>query len=463
MNAKKQAENSNYLKNEKRQIPIDPRILKFKFPEVREKLLSNGLRLLIVERPEVPKVYLRIGLACGNKNDPPEKVGLAQLLAATIKKGTTRFDSYRLVDEIERIGGELDAVVNEDFFFVYGEFLNDSAETGIRLLQDILLNPVFQAQEVEKERYRLLADIENENSSPQFLANRRMDKALFGSHPYGYYKNRESLLNIDRNDLVNQHEKFFGPAHSVMVIAGAISEDRAIELGEKYFSEWKPKKSFPLSAEIPEAGNKPLVYLIDRPGSEQSNILLGNLLFPRNHPDYVSMLVMNKILGGGGSGRLFMHLREEKGLTYGAYSTINAYLENGSWLARAEVRTPATAEAIEAFFDEFRKIKQEQVSKEDLQNAIRYLVGFFPLQNETPSSIAALALKQKLFDLPKNYWNSFIESIGQVTQDAVQKMAQKYIREDRMAIVVVGDSTKILKELNIFGEVQQFDVNDIRI
>jgi predicted Zn-dependent peptidase len=175
------------------------------------------------------------------------------------------------------------------------------------------------------------------------------------------------------------------------------------------------------------------------------------------------MAVLNKILGGSGSGRLFLNLREEKGYTYGAYSTLNTYRESGAFLANAEVRTEVTVPALEAFHEEFERIKNEPVEAEELESAKRYLRGIFPLQNETASSIAALALRQKLYDLGENYWNRYIEQVGQVTAGDIQEMAGNYIRQDQMYTVLVGDAEKLGKSLQALGEVTIFDLEDHRL
>ncbi len=446
-----------------KKIPIDSHLIEFRFPEVKKHKLSNGLTLLIIERPELPKIYLRIGLPVGSKYDPPEKAGLSHLLALTIRKGTRENDYYTIMDTIERLGGELDTVVNEDFFFLVGEFLSNYLETGIKLARDILLYPQFPLDQVEKERLKIIADFENEKSSPQFLAQRRMDRALFAPHPYSLHKSIETIRQITREDLINFHNRFFSSKHAYLILSGNINESTAIRLAEKYFSNWKSSSIPDISFQPPLERTERTIFLVNRPGSAQSNILLGNLLFQRNHPDFEAMLVLNKILGGGGSGRLFMYLREKKGYTYGAYSTMQTFREHGAWIANAEVRTEVTADALNAFFSQFEKIKNEPVTEEEIINARRYLIGFFPLQNETPTSIAALALKQYLYDLPEDYWNKFLKTIANVSINDVQKMAQKYIMDDRMAIVIVGDAAKVQHKLGQFGYLELYDKEDKKI
>jgi zinc protease len=443
--------------------PIHPDLIRFTFPRIKEKRLSNGLHVMVVERPQLPKVYIRLGINAGTKSDSPELSGLGQLLALVQKKGTEKYDYPELTEKIEQVGGEIDTLINEDFLVIYGEFLKDHTETGLSLFKQIALNPTFPEEELEKERLKQLADLENEKSSPDFLAHRRIEKALLAPHPYSRFKNADSLQAIDRSHLQEFHGRFFTPDNSVIILAGDISWDEAVILVNKYFADWmhpfEPLEEFVQ----PELTVEPVIHLINRPKSQQANLLLGNLLFPRNHPDYEKMVVLSKILGGGGSGRLFMNLREEKGYTYGAYSTLSAYREAGVFLANAEVRTEVTVPALEAFTEEFNKIKTEPVSGEELENAKRFLRGIFPLQNETPSSIAALSLRQHLYKLGDDYWNRYINRIGEVTVGEVREAANKYIDTDHMTTVVVGDADQLQQPLENLGQVMVYDLEDNRI
>ncbi len=451
------------MKSSKIQPPIDPRLIKFRFPGVKKRTLPNGLTLLVIEQARVPKVYFRVGFDFGSKADPQGKIGLNELLAATLKKGTRQHTYREIVEMIDFMGAELEVMVSEDFFFVFGEFLAEFVENGLELVSEVVRRPVFPEEEVEKERAKAIANLENEKSSPNFLAHRRMNRVMFSPHPYSHYKTTGSLQNVARTDLQTFWRDFFVPAQAYLVLAGDIREQEAIRWAEKYFGDWEPRipPSHQQVAPAPASGRT--VYLINRPASQQSTLLLGNRLFPRNHPDYERMLVMNKILGGSASGRLFMYLREEKGYTYSASSYLYTLKEAGSWQAAAEVRTEMTVRALEGFLEQFHKIRTEAVSAEELENAKRYLVGIFPLQNETPSSIAALSLRQHLYELPEQYWDQYLDLIERVSGEDVMEVTQKYLDLENLAIVVVGDAEKIERELESFGSLQVFDAEDRRI
>ncbi len=443
--------------------PIDTQLIDFKFPKVHEHNLSNGFPLLIIEHHEVPKVYLRLGYDFGSKSDPVNKAGLSQILSSTIKKGTKSQDYYSIIEKIEQIGGELDSIVSEDFFFVHGEFLKEYVEKGLDILSDIVQHPIFPGEHLEKERFKQIADLENEKSSPDFLAQRRMDKALYTPHPYSIHKTLASLQAIMREDLQSFHHSYFTSTPALLVIAGDITQQDAIRLAEKHFGKmaYTPEKN--RKSDTLYSNGQRSIQIVNRPESHQVNILLGNLTFNRSHPDYETMAVMSKILGGGGSGRLFLDLREKKGYTYGAYSSLQAYKEAGAFIANAEVRNEVVPSALDSFFEQLEKIQHEPISQKELQHAKQYLIGIFPLQNETASSIAALALKQKLYNLPENYWDEYLAKIARIGIADIQLVAQKYIRPKEMSIVLVGDANSLADKVAAYGPVLVYDLDDNQV
>jgi zinc protease len=293
--------------------PIDPKMIDFHFPPVALRKLSNGLKLLVVERHDLPKIYFRVGLQYGKKYDRPEQAGLSELLSATLKKGTRLRDYESIVETIDAAGGELETAISEDFFFAFGDFLKEYFQVGLEILSEILRQPSFPEMEFRKEQMKLLANLENEKSSPPYLAHRQMNQLIYRPHPYYLHKTKDSIQAISQSDLAGIHRQYFNPEQMLVVVAGDVDEQEAVDGIEKHFSDWPAAARSEILFEIPRYLNSRQIHLVDRPGSAQVNILLGNPLFPRRHPDYEKMLVMNKILGGGGSGRLFFYIREEKG------------------------------------------------------------------------------------------------------------------------------------------------------
>lgn len=447
----------------KQKPPIDDRLLDFKFPPVKERKLSNGLTLLVIERHEIPSVYFQLGIDFGEKRDPPGMKGVVEMMAQLLKKGTTNRSYDEIVDQVDFVGGALETAFSQDFFYLVGSFLKEYCDVGLELLSDITLNPVFPPEEMAKERANMLANLENEKSSPAFLGHRQLDAALYAPHPYALYKTSDSLLKISRDTLLELHRRYFNPRQSFLIVAGDIAFEEAAAKVERYLSAWEEKP--PAAAAFPNPGesNDRRIYLIDRPGSEQVNILFGNRMFTQDHPDYEKAVVANKILGGGANSRLFMSLREKKGFTYNASGSLDLYKEAGGWVFAAEVRPEVIDKAIEGFYGEFDRMVNEPVSEAELKNARRYLMGSFPLRNETPASIAGLALRQKLYGLPGHFWNNHIVKIGAVTAEDVQGVTRTYLQKEALSIVLVGDAGKIKRKVSKFGNVEILDAEGKRV
>lgn len=450
--------------------PIDDRLVEFKFPHLEKRVLHNGLSLIVfpparrASARNLARVYFQFGFDFGEKHDPAGKEGAVELLSQVLKKGAAARTYDEIVEQVEFVGGSMQVDSTQDFFYLRGSFLSEYYSVGLELLSDIVLNPALHADEVEKERSKLLADIENEKSSPAFLGRRRLKKALYSPHPYALSKTPESVSAISREDIAQLHQKLFDPAKAFLIIAGDISVAEAEEKTIQFFGHWERKPNRASNRlELPERMPERRLYVVNRPDSEQCSILLGLHLFQRQHPDYEKFQVMNKILGGGAGARLFMKLREEKGYTYGAYSHMECYKEAGAWQASADVRTEVVDGALETFFEEMERVKEEPVGEEELKNARRYFVGSFPIRNEAPASIASLEMQKRLLGLPEDYWETYLKKIDRVSGQDISQMARTYLDQSRTAVVVVGDAKKIEKALHNYGKMEIYDLDDKRV
>jgi zinc protease len=454
----------------KKNPPIDDQLIEFQFPSFKKETLRNGLTVLGLESSspvrssKLSKIYFRLAIDFGEKNDPPSREGTIELLARVLKKGTASRSYQEIVEEIDFTGGNLGIDSSPDIFYLSGSFLREYSDVGLELISDVLLNPAFDQSEIEKERKKILANIENEKSSPSFLAHRRFKKVLYSAHPYSRSKTPQSIREINRETVLEIYRKFVSPVNACLIATGDISFDETVVKANKYFGRWhRDEEAKHPAFSLPEVSGKRKVYLVDRPASEQCNILLGTLLFSRKSREFEAFQVMNKILGGGSSGRLFIKLREEKGFTYGAYSAMVCLKETGDWQATADVRNEVTGAAIDTFLEEFAELQTKSVSDEELKNAKRYLIGSFPVKNETPAAIASLELQRQLHDLPEDYWNNYLKMIDRISKNDVNEMAMRYLDIQKMPIVLVGDANKIRKQLGKFAEIEMYNLDDERI
>ncbi|MGH1362376.1 MAG: M16 family metallopeptidase [Calditrichia bacterium] len=442
--------------NRRLQPPIDENMLEFHLPNAAVNTLPNGLTVISFERSDIPKIYYRVGLLAGEKLDPQGLSGSMDMMSTLMKKGTRSRNYQQFVEEIDFTGGSLGASTSKDFFYGYGEFLSEFAETGLELLADMFCNPVFPEKEVALELERAIVNLENEKSSSAYIGRKFMARQLYSPHAYGNFPDAETLAAINPQGLQQLHQANIKPSGSFVVIAGNISEKQAMDLAAKAFSNWQG------TAPIIDLNTEPIyvpdVLFIDRPGSVQSSVSFGVPLFARKDERYSRTLVSNQILGGGSSGRLFLTLREEKGLTYGAYSSLDVYCDTGSWIASAEVRSDSTGEAIDGFLDEFARMRDSRASAAELQSAKRYLAGAFPMRCETPSGMANLFLLQSLYGFSDNYWNRYLDDLETVTVEDVQQTAQEFLTEQRMQIVVVGDAETVIPQLGRFETLRVVDI-----
>jgi zinc protease len=283
-----------------------------------------------------------------------------------------------------------------------------------------------------------------QRAQPNFLASERTAKVMFGDHPYARISpSPESLDAMSRDMFVDFHRSRLVPNNAVMLIVGDIQVDEIVAKIEKMFGAWKREKlaQTDLPALPQLSGRK--AYLVDRPGSAQSNIVIANAGITRTSPDHFPMLVMHTVLGANASSRLFMNLREEKGYTYGAYSSLDARRLAGTFRVSAEVRTPVTGASLREFFLELDRIRTERVPDEELRNAKSYLTGVFPIRIETQDGLIDQLTAVRMYDLPFDYLHTYRDKVNAVTAEEVQRVAQQHVTPDQAAVIVVGDAAEV--------------------
>ncbi|MEL6822906.1 MAG: pitrilysin family protein, partial [Calditrichota bacterium] len=313
--------------------PIDQNMLEFKLPSAVVKRFENGLTLIHFHRSDIPKVYFRLGILGGEKMDFSEAAGSVDLMSGMMKKGTKTRTYNEFAEAVDYTGGSLGASASRDFFYGQGGFLSEFAGDGLGLMADMFRNPVFPEEQLVRDRDRSIADLENEKSSSGYIGRKFMTQQLYSPHPYGLSATAETLSSVTAETLSKLHARTIGPKNAFLVITGDIVFEKAAQLAEDMFGDWEEQQG--ASMDFPKLQYAPDVLLVDRPGSVQSSVSFGVPLFSRTDERYIRTRLCNQILGGGSSGRLFLTLREEKGLTYGAYSSMDVYLEAGGWISSA--------------------------------------------------------------------------------------------------------------------------------
>jgi zinc protease len=440
--------------------PALPPPRSFKLPQVVSYKLANGLTVELVEDHRVPFITASLGIKAGSSLEPTQLLGLAGMTADMLTEGTTGKTSKQIADEVDFIGGALSEASDSDNSLVTGSALSKYSDRLMNILSDVVLHPVFPQDELQLKKTNLVQELTIKRSEPDFLLDERFAKVTFGNHPYSVVApTKETVERITRKDLEDFHSSHYLPNDAYLVVVGDFDGSKMKELIATKFDEWKPGK-MPIVDQpgVPtQHGTK--IYLVDRPGSVQSSMKLGNISIKKTDADYFPMVVANQILGGGGNARLFLNIREQKGFTYGAYSAVGARKQPGAFAAEAEVRTDVTAPALQEFLYELDRLRNLRVSGKELSDAKAYLAGSFQLGLETQSGLTQRLLEEKLYDLPENYLETYIDKLLAVSVDDVRRVARKHIDTDNLIISVVGDASKIKPDLEYFGAVDVYDTS----
>ena len=427
------------------------------FPPFRETVLPNGLRVLVVESHKQPVVSISLSFPAGSSVDPAGKEGLASMVAGLLTKGAGTRTADQISDAIEGAGGSLSAGAGPDFLAINSTVLTPSLPLAFELLGDVAVRPTFPASEVELLRTQSLSGLQVALTQPENIADRAFRRAIYGAHPYSRSELPASLKAITREDLVRFHRTRLRPGGALLVLAGDVTLAEARRLALRAFQGWTgTSAAVPPFPTLPDRPRTELL-LVHRPGSVQSNIVVGNLTYPATDPRTYAATVANQVLGGGAASRLFMTLREEKSWTYGAYSGYVRRKGIGNFSATTEVRTEVTDSALRELMRQLERIGSETVPATELDAAKGSITGSYPLSIESADQVASAVANARLYGLPADYVQTYRVRIGAVTAAQVQAVARATIRPRAAAIIVVGDGAKIYDRIKDIAPVTIVD------
>lgn len=442
--------------------PVNKDILQIKLPRPTEVKLSNGLQVLLLERHKLPTVNFALWINAGSLYDPKDAPGLAKFTAEMLREGTAHRSSAQLASEVDSLGATLEAESSfgSSYTAVSASGLAESSEKVLALMSDMVLNPAFASDELEKYKKRQLAELEEQRADPDFLAQERLYSALYGSHPASVIApTTASVQALGSSKLQQFYRQYYLPNNALLGVAGDFDSKAMAALLEKYFGSWKGGALNPSLVGSVPAPAAHGVYLVDRPDSVQTNILAGELTVPRNNPDYIPLQVMNHVLGGGTTGRLFMNLREEKGYTYGAYSYIPGDNYPRPLLANTEVRTAVTDGSMHELLGEINRLSTEPVPETELDESRHAMVASFALSLESDRELLDAWMRVKHNGLPVDYWDRYPAEVAKVTPQELQRVAKKYLASDRLQVVCVGNGKEIKDVIAKYGPVEVYNVN----
>jgi len=427
---------------------------KVSLPPIVTRQLPNGLKLMIVEQHELPLADFVLLVGSGSTADPANKPGIANLLSAMLREGTTTRKSLEIADQIAFLGIRLFPASSWESSTLSLHTPTAQLDSALALFADVALHPSFPANEFERVRKTQLTELLQLRDQGAAIASIAFPAIIYGSaHPYGApaQGTEASVKALTTGDLQSYYEANFRPNNATLIVVGDVTPAQVEQKINALFGSWQRADIHQLNYSEPPKSGTTTIFLIDKPGAAQSSFRIGAVGVPRSTRDYFALTVMNTILGGSFTSRLNQNLRETRGFTYGAGSRFDMRRAAGPFLASAEIVTAKSDSALLEFMKELNGIRQP-VPPAELSRAKRYLQLQLPGNFETTQQIAAALVPVALYGLPLDYFNNYVQNIEGVTQADVARVAQQYINPGSLAVVIVGDRKTIeqgLKSANV--------------
>ena len=407
--------------------------------------LKNGLKVLVVENHKLPRVRVQLSI-----DNPPimegDKVGLSALTASMMGKGSKNIPKDEFYEEVDFLG----ATVFIGDQSAFASSLSKYFPRILELMADAALNPNFLPEEFDKEKEKIITAIKSEEKDVSAVADRVQLALAYGkNHPFGEFMTEETVNNVTLADVEQFYRSYFVPANAYLVVIGDVEFENVKELVTKAFTPWSKAAPPSFTYSDPKDVQYTQINFVDMPNAVQSEVAVQNITnLKMKDEDYLDALLANRILGGGGQARLFKNLREDKGYTYGSYSGIRANKYSPMrFNAYAQVRNAVTDSSVVEILKEIDKITTEPVSDEELANAKAKYAGSFVMALEKPETVAEYALNIETEDLPKDFYETYLERLDAITKEDVLQAAQKHFSTTNARVVVTGKGSDVLENL----------------
>jgi zinc protease len=431
----------------------------FHFPEIRRRTLATGLRVCTAEHHGVPIVSVLALIPFGAAADPLDRPGLAALTGDLLDEGCDGFDALGLNDELGRIGAQLDTEIGADATLLGITVVERHAARAMELLAAIVARPRLDGHEFDRVRELRVNRLVQLREMPPAIAERAFLNLLYRDHPYGHLPigTEASLRQMTVADVRQMHSRIYQPSQTSVIAVGNASHDRLAELVDDAFGSWKaaePRASREVDGRATRTPSPPAnrISVVHRAAAAQSELRIGHVSVPRASPDYYALLVLNAILGGQFVSRINLNLREHKGYTYGARTSFDFRRGPGPFVLQASVQSDVTADAVRESLAELAAIRGERpVTRHELELGRAGLTRGYPRNFETADQIGRAAAQLALYDLPDDYFTTFVSRILSLTESEITDAARRHIDPSRLAAVIVGDRDKAGPELASLG------------
>lgn len=430
-------------------------------PEVERVTLDNGMRLFVLEDHELPLIYVSARIRVGSIYEPADKVGLAEITGEVMRTGgTTSKTGDEIDEELEQIAASVETSIGLSSGGASVSVLKEDIDKGLAILADVLMHPAFREDKIFLAKMQHRSAISRRNDSPGQIAGREFDKLIYGPESvYARHTEYATIDSITRDDLVEFHKRFYGPNNMMLAVWGDFDSEQMIGEIKKAFEGWRK-----IDLDLPETPDAPYewkstVNLARKQDINQSNIYLGHIGGLMSDPDYFALTVMNRILGGGFTGRLFKNVRSRQGLAYsvgGAYSA--SYDHLGTFFVGCQTKSESTVHAIRAMVDEVRKMRQEEVTDEELAVAKESYLNSFVFNFDSKGEVINRLMTYEYYGYPADFLQRTKESVEQVTKADVLRVARKHLKPDTVQILVVGRPDDFDEPLTALGAMNEIDI-----
>jgi zinc protease len=435
-----------------RPLPGPPR--EYRFPAFERRKLENGLQLVVAPVTKLPLVTVAVLIDGGAICDRPGQEGTAELVAKLMVEGTENSDGAELAERFERLGASIDAHADWDSAAVTMTALSENLAEAFDLLGEVIRSPAFRAREVERLKAERLAGLMQLRTDPGGLADELFPSFLYSpnsryAHPDG--GDERSVEAIEREHILAFYETRYLPGSSTVIVTGDVSIDEAERLVRRALGGWTGGSASPVVGDDLPAKRERGVHIIAKTDAPQSELRIGHVGIPRNHPDFFPVNVMNAVLGGLFNSRINLNLREVHGYTYGAFSSFLWRRQAGPFVVSTAVKSDVTDAAAREILTEIDRMRAEPISADELSLATSYLDGVFPIRFETTTAIAAALGVLVLHKLPEDYYDRYRERVRALTAEQILSAARTYLHPDELQMIVVGDPSIVRAPLEALG------------
>ncbi|WP_297800972.1 pitrilysin family protein [uncultured Brevundimonas sp.] len=434
-------------------------------PAIADFRLDNGVRVLVAPNTQLPLVSARLTFKAGSAYDPQGKAGVAAMTANMLTQGTQTLSAPQIATQIEQLGANIGAGAGRDQFNVYASSPSNVFGQTMELLSQIVLKPAFSQEELERQRTQALDNLRVALSQPGSLASMATTRLNFADSPYGRLSTEATVSSLTPDDLKAFHTTYIRPDQAILTFSGDITPERARELAQSAFGNWRattpPSAAAP---HIPANSQPPRVVVINLPGAGQAAVSVSSQSIARTDEAYFPLALGNTLLGGSYSSRLNQEIRINRGLSYGARSGVGAMAQSGLFTASTQTKNETADEVVELLLEELGKMSQSPASEAELGPRRAIMIGGFGRSIESVSGLGSLVAELAAYDLPLSELAVYADRVKAVTPQDIQAAFAARIPADRANVVVVGDASMFLDDLRAkYPNVEVIDAKDLNL